>query len=326
MDREKATEQGCSQGSAAVNAPGSPSYVPLHRTGELAARARQARALIDPCRLCPRACGARRLSGEEGFCRSGAQPRVYKYKVHFGEEPPISGVRGSGIIFFSACTLRCVYCQNAPMSHRGRGYSLAPQRLAAIMLALQREGCHNLNLVTPTHFLPGILQALDQAVDRGLVLPIVYNTGGYETLEILRLLEGIVDIYLPDMKYSHAHVAAAYSQAWDYPRINRLAVSEMFRQVGNLAVDDEGVALRGLLVRHLVLPQGLAGTEGTMRFLANEISPDVQVSLMSQYLPLWSARKVAPLRRRITGAEYGQALQAFEQAGLTGGWIQKLEE
>ena len=304
----------------------SPSYLRLYRSGELAARAWRAQEIMENCRLCPRACGVHRLSGELGFCRSGVQPRVYKYKVHFGEEPPISGRRGSGIIFFSCCTLRCTYCQNAPMSHQGRGYSVSPERLAKIMLALQHSGCHNLNLVTPSHFLPGILQALNLAVGEGFVLPIVYNTGGYETLEVLNLLDGIVDIYLPDMKYGNADVAGRYSSAPDYPRVNRAAVREMYRQVADLLVDDSGVAVHGLLIRHLVLPNGLAGTGEVMRFIGQEISRRVHVSLMSQYIPLWSAREDPLLNRPISQTEYRQALDELEKAGLVRGWIQELAE
>jgi putative pyruvate formate lyase activating enzyme len=212
------------------------------------------------------------------------------------------------------------------MSHRRQGHTISPEQLSRIMLALQLDGCHNLNLVTCTHFLPGVLEAVNLAVSRGLVLPIVYNTSGYESLEVLKLLDGIVDIYLPDMKYNQEKVAEQYSSVPDYPRINREAVGEMHRQVGNLSVNAQGVALRGVLIRHLVLPHDLAGTQGIMRFIAREISPQACVSLMSQYLPLWSAREDPLLGRGISEAEYLSALNSLEKAGLSRGWVQETVE
>ncbi len=299
-----------------------PSYEALHRTGELARRADTALRLTEECRLCPRNCRVNRISGRRGFCRSGARARVYKFKVHHGEEPPISGIRGSGIVFFSGCTLRCSYCQNAPMSHRNRGTDLSAERLADVFLFLQNCGCHNLNLVTATHFLYPVLRALDLAVERGLHLPIVWNTSGYETPQLLRLLDGVVDIYLPDMKYADPQAARKYSTAPDYPAVNLAAVEEMFRQVGHLRIDREGAARRGLIIRHLVLPHGLAGTERIMRLIADRISRRVHVSLMSQYLPVWSARQDPLLNRRVTESEYWRAVRALQQAGLSRGWTQ----
>jgi putative pyruvate formate lyase activating enzyme len=306
-------------------APGGPSYRGLFQSGELSRRAERARGMMVNCRLCPRNCRARRLDGQLGFCQAGSTARVYKYKVHHGEEPPISGQRGSGIVFFAHCTLRCAYCQNVPMSHWGRGFLAAPKRLAQIFLALQQSGCHNLNLVTATHFLPDILEALCLASGQGLCLPIVYNTSGYETLEVLGLLDGVVDIYLPDMKYAHGEPAGRYSSAPDYPLISLLAVQEMFRQVGLLRLDEEGIARRGLIIRHLILPHGLAGTKEVLKTISARISPHVHISLMSQYLPLWSARQDPLLGRRLTQEEYDLAMKALEESGLSQGWVQELE-
>ena len=299
-----------------------PSYLALHRSGELSRRIERVRRLMKDCRLCPRECGIDRTRGRRGFCRSGALARVYKYKVHRGEEPPISGTRGSGIVFFSNCTLRCSYCQNALMSHRGRGTDLSAERLADIFLFLQNSGCHNLNLVTASHYLSAVLQALGLAVERGLNLPIVWNTGGYENSELLGLLDGIIDIYLPDMKYADPEAARTYSAAPDYPVVNVAAVEEMFRQVGCLRCDREGAARRGLIIRHLVLPHDLAGTETIMRLISGRISRRVHVSLMSQYLPIGSARQDPLLNRRVTQEEYRRAVQALHKAGLSRGWTQ----
>jgi len=303
-------------------APVWPSYLVLHRTGELAAKTLRARRLMEDCRLCPRDCRIDRMHGRMGFCRSGSLARVYKYKVHHGEEPPISASRGSGIVFFSNCTLRCSYCQNAPMSHLGRGTDLSPGRLADIFLFLQHSGCHNLNLVTATHFVYPVLQALELAVVRGFHLPIVWNSSGYENLELLALLDGIVDIYLPDMKYADPEVARTYSAAIDYPSVNMAAAEEMFRQVGCLRLDREGAAHRGLIIRHLVLPHDLAGTAAIMKLISGRISRRIHVSLMSQYLPVWAARQDPLLDRPVTGGEYQRAIEALEKAGLSRGWTQ----
>jgi len=300
-----------------------PSYLKLHRTGELAERTETARRLMEACCLCPRNCRVDRIHGRRGFCRSGALARVYKYKIHHGEEPPISGTRGSGIIFFSDCTLRCSYCQNTPMSHWGRGTDLSSARLADIFLFLQRSGCHNLNLVTASHFLHPVLEALDLAATRGCRLPIVWNTSGYESPKVLELLAGVVDIYLPDMKYADSSVARRYSTASDYPEVNLSTVKEMFRQVGCLQLDRESAARRGLIIRHLVLPGGLSGTAKIMGLISEQISRRVHVSLMSQYLPVWSARQDPLLSRPVTGEEYGRAIRALEEAGLFRGWTQE---
>jgi putative pyruvate formate lyase activating enzyme len=233
-----------------------------------------------------------------------------------GEEDPLRGTHGSGTIFFSWCNLRCQYCQNADISQHGHGQAVEPEEIAAMMLALQAQGCHNINLVSPSHVVPAILTALLHAVEAGLRIPLVYNTGGYDALETLRLLDGVVDIYMPDMKYADAQVAHRLSQVEDYPEVNRAAVKEMHRQVGDLVLDQRGIAQRGLLVRHLVLPGGLAGTAEIARFLAQEVSTETYINLMDQYRPCYRAHQFPPLDRPITAQEYAEALQAARQAGL----------
>ncbi|MBC7187496.1 MAG: radical SAM protein [Calditrichaeota bacterium] len=303
----------------------SPGYHALVRTGELEERVLAAAVHLTQCRLCPCACGANRLAGETGFCGMGAEVVLYKPKVHLGEEPPISGTRGSGILFFSGCTMACVFCQNFPMSHWRTGHVLSPATLARAMLYLQRRGAHNINLVTATHFLPRVLEALYLAARQGLHLPIVYNTSGYESVETLRLLEGIVDVYLPDFKYADADLARRYSATPDYPGVCLAALREMYRQVGELQLDEEGIARRGLLVRHLVLPGALQNTERVLSTIARELSPSVHVSLMSQYLPIWGAPRFPELTRRVSEEEYHEALAMLERYGLENGWVQEFE-
>ncbi len=293
---------------------------------ELNQRIEAAYELLESCRVCPRECGGNRLKNDKlGFCRSGLDPVISSVSPHHGEEPPLSGTRGSGTIFFTNCNLRCVYCQNYPISQMGNGTERSPGELACQMVWLQEQGCHNLNLVTPTHFMPQILKALGTARERGFDLPIVYNTSGYESMEALRLLDGIVDIYLPDIRYSDDAVARKYSVAPHYPEINRAAVKEMFQQVGNLALDEHGMAKRGLIIRHLVLPRGLSGTEAIMKFLAEEISRDVYISLMSQYFPAFKANDFKELSRRITKDEYEDARRSMEKFGLENGWVQEFD-
>ena len=293
---------------------------------ELDEKIEAAYALMEHCRLCPRACGVERLKNDaSGFCRSGGIPLIASVTPHHGEEPPLSGVSGSGTIFFANCALRCVYCQNYPISQQGNGVERTPGELACQMLWLQEQGCHNLNLVTPTHFMPPLLTALRIARDRGFGLPIVYNSSGYESLEALRILDGIVDIYLPDMRYSDDRPAMHYSQAPRYSTINRAAVKEMFRQVGNLVLDEKGIARRGLIVRHLVLPGNRSGTEATMQFLAGEVSRDVWISLMGQYFPAYRAGDFDSLDRKVTAGEYDDAFEIMEACGLENSWVQELE-
>jgi putative pyruvate formate lyase activating enzyme len=293
---------------------------------ELQQRVEAAYELLESCRVCPRECGVNRLKNEKlGFCRSGLNPVVSSASPHHGEEPPLSGSKGSGTIFFANCNLRCIYCQNYPISQMGNGVERTPAELACQMLWLQEQGCHNLNLVTPTHFMPQILKAISIARQRDFNLPVVYNTSGYESLESLRLLEGIVDIYMPDMRYSDDAAGVSYSAVAHYPGVNRAAVKEMHRQVGNLVIGDDGLARRGLIIRHLVLPGGLSGTESIMRFLAEEISKEVYISLMSQYFPAYKANSIRELSRRITSEEYEEAYQAMQKYGLDNGWVQELE-
>jgi putative pyruvate formate lyase activating enzyme len=293
---------------------------------ELQKRVEAAYDLLESCRVCPRECGVNRLKNDKlGFCRSGLNPAISSVNAHHGEEPPLSGTKGSGTIFFTNCNLRCVYCQNYPISQLGNGAERTPGELAGQMIWLQEQGCHNLNLVTPTHFMPQILKAFGIARERGFNLPIVYNTSGYESLEALRLLDGIVAIYLPDMRYSDDAVARTYSVAPHYPEINRAAIKEMYRQVGNLVLDEDGIATRGLIIRHLILPGGLSGTEGVMKFLAEEISKDVYISLMSQYFPAFKAHEFKELSRRITADEYEEAYQTMRKYGLENGWIQHID-
>lgn len=282
---------------------------------EIRVRAEAAWERADPCRLCPRACGARRREGKVGICRTGERAVVASYGPHFGEEAPISGGRGSGTIFFTWCNLHCLYCQNYDISQRGEGREFSEEELARAMLTLQAWGCHNINLVSPTHVVPQVLGALAVAREKGLRLPLVYNTGGYDARETLGLLEGIVDIYMPDMKYADAEVARRLSGIPDYPAVNRAAVKEMHRQVGDLAME-QGLAKRGLLVRHLVLPHGLAGTEETVRFLVEEVSPRTCVNIMGQYRPCYRAWEIPELARPVSRQEHLRARKIAEEAGL----------
>jgi len=292
-------------------------YVELARSGELARRVEQARERLRRCELCPRNCGVDRLAeGPKGFCRTGVRAIVSSFAPHFGEEAPLVGRHGSGTIFFASCNLRCVFCQNFEISHLMEGRAVEAEELAAMMLRLQSLGCHNINLVTPSHVVPQILEALAVAVERGLRVPLVYNTGGYDSVETLRLLDGVVDIYMPDLKTLDSQVAAAYLTAEDYPEVARAAIAEMHRQVGDLVLDSEGIALRGLLVRHLVMPGDLATTEEAMRFLAEEISPETYVNLMDQYRPCGRAAEFPEINRRPTVSEYNRALEAARRAGI----------
>lgn len=294
-----------------------PSYLALHADGELERRARAAYELMEECVLCGHLCQARRGQGRLGVCRAGTTVTVSSAAPHFGEEEPLVGRHGSGTIFFTGCNLRCVFCQNWEISqHVESGREVEPDELARLMVALQGLGCHNINLVTPTHYLPPILSALDQACDLGLEVPIVYNCGGYEAQAALELLQGVVDIYLPDVKYSDSEVGLKFSGAEDYPEVVRAALREMHAQVGVLETDGDGVAYRGLLVRHLVLPDGLAGTGELCRFIAEELSPDTHINIMGQYHPCHRAHRHPPLDRPVTRAEVAAARAAARAAGL----------
>ncbi|HIE51994.1 MAG TPA: radical SAM protein [Armatimonadetes bacterium] len=293
-----------------------PAYQRLQQSGELQRRVERALSLLRECRVCPRACGVNRLAGEKGTCRVGRQAMVSSFGPHFGEESPLVGYYGSGTIFLTYCNLRCVFCQNYDISHLGHGHPVAPEQLANMMLALQARGCHNINFVTPTHVVPQLLEAIVLAAERDLNVPLVYNCGGYESVETLRLLDGVFDIYMPDFKYTEATVAKRLSGAEDYPLIVKAALKEMHRQVGDLVVDERGIALRGMIVRHLVLPNNLAGTEEAMRFLAEELSPHTYVNVMAQYRPCYRALEFPEIARRPAREEFRAAVQAALNAGL----------
>lgn len=283
--------------------------------GELRARAEELRALASPCQLCPRACGVDRAGGERGVCGASLAPWIASFGPHFGEERVLVGSGGSGTIFFSGCNLRCLFCQNYTISQLGEGEEVPIQELARVMLHLQEIGCENANIVTPTHQAPQIVDALAHAREEGLRLPVVWNCGGYESVDALRLLSGIVDIYMPDFKYGEDTVAARLSAAPDYVPAAQAALREMHRQVGDLVVEG-GVAVRGLLVRHLVLPEGLAGSEAVLRFIADEISKDTYVNVMAQYRPAHRARESPALSRRITAVEHKDVLALARRLGL----------
>jgi len=290
-------------------------YLRLLPTGELERRAEAARRHMLACDLCARRCLVDRRTAV-GACRTGMSANVASWGPHHGEEDPLRGWAGSGTIFFSSCNLRCVFCQNHEISQGWAGETRTAAELAAIMLALQQRGCHNLNLVSPSHVVGPILEALLLAARQGLHLPLVYNTGGYDSLEALSLLDGVIDIYMPDMKYDDTRVARQLSRVLAYPAANRRAVREMHRQVGDLVIDADGLARRGLLVRHLVLPGGLAGTAEVVRFLAEEISPDTYVNVMAQYRPAFHAWAHPPLDLATSPQEYREALRLAAQAGL----------
>ena len=272
--------------------------------------------LLQDCTVCPWDCRVDRTQGELGQCRIGRNARVYSFMAHHGEEMPLRGTRGSGTIFFSGCNMHCQYCQNADISQEYYGMDVTSVKLAEMMLSLQERGCHNINLVSPSHLVPQILEALAVAADQGLSLPLVYNTGGYDKAETLQLLEGIVDIYMPDMKYANEEYARLYSKVRNYPSINQTAVREMHRQVGDLKLDQDGIAQKGLMVRHLVLPDGIAGTGKIMRFIAEEISKDTYVNIMDQYRPEYCAKKFPELSRRLNRQEYLQAVNLAVEVGL----------
>src|SRR5579871_1238503 len=293
-------------------------YMSLHRSGELHRRAEAALERLSRCLVCPRDCGVDRMANKTAACHTGRYAQVSSYFRHFGEEDCLRGWRGSGTIFFSMCNLRCVFCQNYDISQVTRGTEVTGQDLAAIMLELQSWGCHNINFVTPEHVVPQILEALPIAVDRGLRLPLVYNTSSYDSLDSLHLLDGIIDIYMPDFKFWDPALALRYVKARDYPETARRNIREMHRQVGPLQLDDMGLARRGVLVRHLVMPGDIAGTESIMRFLAEEVSHDTYVNVMDQYHPEGrvSGSQFVEIDRPVSNAEYQRALETARAAGL----------
>lgn len=296
-----------------------PSYIRLYKTGELKKRAENLWDIMKECRLCPRLCGADRLKGKKGFCRApGAELVISSYHPHFGEERPLVGRGGSGTIFLTHCNLRCMFCQNWEISHLGRGSEVSIEKMASMMLHLQEMGCHNINLVTPTHYSAHILKALVIAAERGLRLPIVYNTSGWERLEILKILDGIVDIYLPDIKYWDPKMAAKYSSgAESYPEITKSAVIEMNRQVGIAKPAKDGIIYRGVVIRHLVMPNDVAGSEKVIEWIAKNLPKDTYVNIMSQYNPLYKAYDYPEISRRITRHEYLNVVNKAKEVGLT---------
>ncbi len=295
-----------------------PAYLSLLRRGELSSRIEQAYQHLEDCDLCARYCHMiRRETIKGAVCRTGERAVVNSFGPHHGEEDSLRGTNGSGTIFFSWCNLRCVFCQNWEISHKGMGREVEPDELADMMLNLQQRGCHNINFVTPSHVVAQIIAAVDIAAQKGLRIPLVYNTGGYDSPEALALLDGIIDIYMPDMKYGDSAIARKYSKVRNYVEINFAAVREMHRQVGDLQLDSKGVALRGLLVRHLVLPDHLAGSETILAFLADEISSNTYLNLMDQYHPCYRADENPPLDRCLTIDEFKAALQLTKKYGLT---------
>jgi len=295
-----------------------PGYARMEKAGLLARRVEQAYATMAECRLCPRQCGVNRLKGERGFCRAPSEVMVYSAQPHFGEEISLTGRKGSGTIFFSNCNLRCVFCQNWPIAHEGQGQVFSDEGLADMMIHLQDIGCHNINLVTPTHVMPNIISAAGTAFRKGLRIPLVYNTSGYERVEMLKILEGIVDIYLPDMKYMDAGMAEKYSsEASDYPELAKRAIVEMHRQVGLHQTDAHGIAVKGLMIRHLVMPNRVAGTEKFVRWLAETLPKSTYVNIMPQYHVDYRAFEYEEIARGITVQEFSEAMGWAGQYGLT---------
>ncbi|MFH1547993.1 MAG: radical SAM protein [Candidatus Omnitrophota bacterium] len=307
-------------------------YLESYGNGNLLKVIEKTFKLLESCVICPRKCKINRLKpatensagrGEKGFCKTALLPKVFSYTQHYGEEPPISGQNGSGTIFFSECNMRCLYCQNYKFSQAGLGKEVETEELANYMLRLQDLGCHNINFVTPTHILPQILKALYIAIPKGLKIPLCYNTSGYELPEIIKLLDGIIDIYLPDMRYSDNESAIKYSSAPDYPLYNQHSIKEMHRQVGIAQIDKNGIIKRGMIIRHLVLPSKISGTKKIMKFIAEELSKETYISLMSQYFPCHKVKGTDPLGRRITIEEYEEAQDIMHKYGLHNGWIQE---
>ena len=291
-----------------------PSYLNLSMA-ELSDKAKTAREMLRSCNLCPRACGIDRTKGEKGFCKTDNRLFVSSWGPHFGEERPISGFSGSGTIFFGNCNLGCVFCQNYSISHEGEGMTMTENTLADVMIKLQNNGCHNINLVTPTHQMPMIVDSLIIAIQKGLSIPIVYNCGGYESIESIKILEGIVDIYMPDFKFSDSHIAHKLAGASDYFTKAKEAIKEMHRQVGDLKIKNH-IAYRGLLIRHLVLPNNMAGSRDVLTFISSELSPKSYVNIMDQYYPCYKARAMSDLNRRFTKNEYDEVLSIAKEVGL----------
>ncbi|MCX7926553.1 MAG: radical SAM protein [Candidatus Omnitrophica bacterium] len=301
-----------------------PLYLKAYNTGKLKKTTEKLWQLLKCCCLCPRKCKVNRLKDERGYCKTGFSAGVYSYMPHHGEEPPISGSRGSGTIFFSHCNMRCVYCENYKFSQVDtKTQDATVEELANIMLKLQKLSCHNINFVTPTHVIPQILKALMIAIEEGLTIPLVYNSSGYELPEVIRLLDGIIDIYLPDLRYASDEMAIKYSNAPNYSFYSKNSIKEMYRQTGIAKFNEEGLITGGVIIRHLVLPNNISGTKEIMEFIAKEISQETYISLMSQYLPCYKASDFPELNRRISRKEYENAYVAMSSAGLYNGWIQE---
>lgn len=296
-----------------------PSYLKLLESNELDKKIKELYSILECCELCPRKCHVNRLKGERGFCKSGKELMISSFGPHFGEEPELVGTHGSGTIFLTNCNLLCVYCQNYEISHLGEGREVSLEEAAEMMLALQKIGCHNINLVTPTHFAPQLVKAIKIAAEKGLKLPIVWNCSGYENVNVIKILDGIVDIYMPDIKYSNSESARKYSRAKDYFERCKEAVKEMHRQVGDLKIDERGIAYRGLIIRHLVLPNDLAGSEKVLEFVAS-LSKDSYVNIMDQYTPCWKAFEFKELSRPITASEYLKVIKIAKKLGLHRGF------
>ena len=294
-----------------------PAYRKILQTGELENRSAVLSGRLSKCDICPRNCGVNRIAGEVGICGVGERVWVSSYGPHHGEEDPLRGVYGSGTVFFSGCNLNCLYCQNADISQKLSGEEISTRELASMMLELQGIGCHNINLVSPSHVVPQVAEAILLAAADGLTLPIVYNSGGYDAIPTLQLLEGIIDIYMPDMKYSDENAGRDLSGIPSYPMVNQSAVLEMHRQVGDLKISANGVAERGLLIRHLVLPNGFAGSQEILRFIAEQVSTDTYLNIMDQYRPAYQAYRKKDMNRRITRAEYLDLISMAENLGMT---------
>lgn len=304
----------------------SKNYITFYRTGGLDERIEVLENILSECSLCPWECGVNRRAGEKGVCQSGDTLIVAKSLPHFGEEPVVTGENGSGTIFFAYCHLTCRFCQNYQISQQHRGYPASSEQLADAMISLQKKGCHNINFVSPTHFLPMIMRALSKSIAKGLTLPLVYNSNGYEKTEVLKLLDGIIDIYLPDAKYGNDRQALEYSGAQRYTHYNLSALEEMYRQVGPLKINEKGIAERGLIIRHLVLPHGISGTEEVLKMIKECIGTEVHLSLMGQYFPTYRVHKQEKINRKLTREEYQNCLELLDKYGFEHGWCQDSED
>jgi len=304
----------------------SKNYLTLYHNGRLDERIEALESLLAKCSLCPWECGVNRTKGEKGVCQAGDTLTVAKTLPHFGEEPALAGQNGSGTIFFTYCHLRCRFCQNYQISQQHLGNPMSSGQLADTMISLQEKGCHNINFVSPTHFLPMIIRALKEAMVEGLTLPLVYNSNGYEKKEILKLLDGIIDIYLPDAKYGDDSQARELSGAQHYTRYNLSALEEMYRQVGPLQINEQGIAERGLIIRHLVLPHDLSGTEKVLKMIKEHIGTKAHLSLMGQYFPAYRAHEQGKINRKLTGEEYQKCLTLLDKYGFENGWCQEPED